>query len=220
MALPQQVVEQLNQGSRRTPGWSSGIILFSGSILFIVVFVYAGLQFGYVPYLNAQLSSLESQAQKVEQSVSVSDEASLVTFYSQINNLQSLITSHVFFSQFLDWLGQNTEANVYYASMSFTSNDQVTLLGIAKTSADISEQVAIFEASPEISGLSLSNVVLAPSTNEWTFDVVLTMRPSVFLWTPGTSSQGTAIVPVSAGGPATTNPATSTPGAAVPTTTP
>ena len=62
MALPQQVVEQLNQGTRRTPGWSSGMLLFSGSVLIVVIVIYAGLQFGYTPYLNGQVSSLESQA--------------------------------------------------------------------------------------------------------------------------------------------------------------
>jgi len=223
MALPQQVVEQLNQGSRRTPGWSSGIILFSGSILFIIVVVYAGLQFGYQPYLNGQLSSLESQAQKVGQSVSPADQASLVTFYSQINNLQSLIKNHVFFSQFLTWLEQNTEANVYYTSMSFASNDQITLLGVAKTQADVSQQVAVFEAAPEISGISLSNVVLASVANEWTFNVVLTMKPSVFLWTPGASTPASTVTPVSVpattGTTATTTSAVGTSAGATTTTT-
>jgi uncharacterized protein (DUF486 family) len=188
MALPQQVVEQLNQGSHRTPGWSSGIMLFSGSILFITLFIYAGLKFGYEPYLTGQISSLDSQAQKVGLSVSASDEATLVTFYSQISNLQSLIKNHVFFSQFLTWLEQHTEANVYYTSMVFTSGNQIALTGTAKTAADVSEQISVFEAASEISATSLSNVAFSPAGNDWTFNVVLTIDPSVLLWTPGVSS--------------------------------
>jgi len=130
MALPQQVVEQLNQGTRRTPGWSSGMLLFSGSVLVVVIVIYAGLQFGYTPYLNGQVSSLESQAQKLGQSVSVTDQANLVTFYSRINHLQSLIQNHIFFSKFLTWFEQHTEANVYYTNMVFASNDQVALVGV------------------------------------------------------------------------------------------
>ena len=205
MALPQQVVEQLNQGSRRTPGWSSGILLFSGSILFIILFIYAGLRLGYEPYLNAQLSSVKSQVQKVGQSVSAADEASLITFYSQISNIQSLIKNHIFFSQFLTWLERTTEANIYYTSMFFTSGDQITLTGIAKTSADVSEQVAAFEASPQVSSVALSNSTLSTSGNSWTFNVVLTMQPSVFLWTSGASSAGT---PASATATSTTNTTT------------
>ena len=192
MALPQQVVEQLSHGTPKTPGWSSGILLFSGSIFLIIIFVYAGLRFGYEPYLNAQLSSLESQAQKLGQSVSPADEANLVTFYSQIANLQSLIANHVFFSQFLAWLGQNTEANVYYTNMIFSSGNQIALAGVAKTSADVLEQVAVFEASPNASAVSLSSVVFSPSLGGWVFDVVLTMKPSVFLWASGASAAVTS----------------------------
>ena len=151
------------------------------------------MRFGYEPYLNAQLSSLEGQAQKVGQSVSPADEANLVTFYSQISNLESLIKNHVFFSQFLTWLEQNTEANVYYTSMSFTSGNQVTLVGIAKTSADVSEQVAVFEASPEVSSVSLSNVSSFSSANEWIFNAVLTMQPVRFPVDPGESSPAVVV---------------------------
>jgi hypothetical protein len=196
MALPQQVVEQLNRGTSRTPGWSSGILLFSGSILFIIIFIYAGLKFGYEPYLNAQLSSLESQAKKMGQSISVSDEQSLVTFYSQISNLRSLINNHTFFSEFLIWLGQNTEANIYYTSMAFSSGNQITLAGVAKTSSDVTQQVAAFEAAPEVSSVVLSNVTFSPSTNGWIFNAVLTMQPSVFLWAPGMSTPANAGAPV------------------------
>jgi hypothetical protein len=222
MALPQQVVEQLNQGSERTPGWSSGIILFSGSILFIILFIYAGLRFGYEAYLNAQISSLNGQAQKMGQSVSASDEASLVTFYSQISNLESLVKGHVFFSQFLTWLERNTEVNVNYTSMSFAAGNQVTLAGMAKTSADVSEQMAVFEADPSVSLVSLSNLTFSPTANEWTFNLVLTMQQSVFLWNESLSSPVGALVP----SPATTTPAgagnAAVPGIATttPTTTP
>lgn len=217
MALPQQVVEQLSRGSQRTPGWSSGILLFSGSILFIVALVYAGLRFGYEPYLNAQISSLESQVQKAGQSVSPADEANLIRFYSQISNLQSLLKNHVFFSQFLTWLEQHTEANASYVSMAFTSGSQVTLAGSAKTSADVSQQVAAFEAAPEVGAVSLSNVAFSTAANEWLFNVVLTMKPSVFLWTSGAA--GVAVPPVSAGTSPTTTPAAATVAPGVTTTT-
>jgi|GEM_PF-417868 hypothetical protein len=219
MALPQQVVQQLNQGSSRSPGWSSGIILFAGSIFFIIIFIYAGLKFGYEPYLNSQLSSLQGQAQKLGQSVSASDEASLVTFYSQISNIQSLIKGHVFFSQFLTWLEQNTEGNIYYTNMSFASGDQITLSGVAKTSADITEQVAAFEASPNISSVTLSNVAFSSSANDWTFNAVLVLNSSILLWTPGASSP-TVPMPASQATTPTTTPAATSSTAATSTASP
>lgn len=220
MALPQQVVEQLNLSgqSRRTPGWSSGIILFSGSIFLIVVCIYAGLQFGYEPYLNGQISALENQVQKVGQSISPSDEATLITFYSQVSNIQSLLKSHVFFSRFLTWLEQNTEANVYYTNMTYLSGDQITLNGNAKTSADIPEQIAVFEAAPNVSAVSLSNISYSSAANNWNFIVGLTMKQSIFLWTPSGSSPSIITVPVSIG-TSTASPS-STPISSAPTVAP
>jgi hypothetical protein len=188
MALPQQVVEQLSQGSHRTSGWSLGILFFSGGVLFVVVLIYAGLRFGYEPYLNSQVSSLNAQAQKVEQSVSPADEANLITFYSQITNIRLLIKNHIFFSRFLTWLEENTEANVYYTSMASTANGQVSLTGIGKTSADTLEQIAAFEASPDILSVAISNVGFSSTLNGWAFNVSLAMEPSLFLWTSGAAA--------------------------------
>ncbi len=218
MALPQQVVEQLSQeGSRRTPGWSFGVMLFSGSILLIVLAIYAGLQYGYEPYLNAQISGLQKQVDQLGRSVSPVDEANLVTFYSQISNLQSLVKNHIFFSQLLSWLETNTETNVYFTNMTFTSNDQMTLAGVGKTSADVAEQVAVFEASPDISSLSLSNANYSPTLNAWIFNLIITMKPSVLLWSVSSPAASTSTPSASA---TTTAAAPMIPaGAAIPTTT-
>ena len=201
MALPQQVVEQLSQEEApRTPGWSFGVMLFSGSILLIVLVIYAGLRFGYEPYLTGQMNALQSKVNDLGQSISPAEEASLVTFYSEIGNLESLVTSHVLFSHFLTWIEQNTEANVYYNTMSFASGDQVTLAGYAKTAADIPEQIAVFESSPDVSSVVLSSVSYSASSNNWVFNVVLTMNPDLLQWT----ASSTVSTPMVNGSPTST----------------
>jgi hypothetical protein len=132
-----------------------------------------------------------------------------------------LIKNHVFFSQFLTWLEQNTEANIYYTSMVLSSNNQITFDGIAKTPADITEQIAAFEASPEVAGVSLSNATFSSFMNGWTFNVVLTMQPSVFTWTPGTSpSAAVTSAPAEMSATTTSAAATGASGAATSTATP
>jgi hypothetical protein len=191
MPLPQQVVEQLSRdSSAKTPGWSSGIILFSIAIFGVVALIYLGLTFGYEPYLNGQITSAQSQTTKLGAQVSSADEAQLVTYYSQIANVQKLITSHVLFSQFLTWLGANTEANVYYTNFTFASGNQVTLAALAKTPADVVAQIGVFESSPEVQGVSVSNISSAQSGG-WSFNVVLTMNPSIFSWQSGTPTATT-----------------------------
>lgn len=191
MALPQQVINQLSQEPTATPGWSSGVILFSGALLLVTVGTYFFMTLGYEPYLNSQISDTQNQIAQLAQKISPDDQANLITFYSQIANLQSLLGKHVLFSQFFAWLGQNTESNVYYSQFAFASGNQITLTGLAKSEADVNEQVAIFEASPEVQKTAVSNVQLSATTGLWQFAATLIINPSIFI-----AQKPTSTVPV------------------------
>jgi hypothetical protein len=181
MPLPEKVIEQLGQESPNTPGWALGVLFFSGGILFLIVAVYLGLTLGYEPYLQSQLTSVQNQVNTLGNSVSASDQSQLINFYSQIANLQTLLRQHTLSSQLFSWLEQNTEANVYYRSLALTEGNQVALSGVAQGEADVNQQVSIFENSPEVSSVTVSNVT-APSLlgSGWTFSITLIMNPSVF----------------------------------------
>lgn len=209
MPLPQQVIEQLGREPTATPGWSSGILLFSGGVLLIMVALYFTLMFGYGPYLSGQISQAEDQASKVGQSISSADQANLVTYYSEVANLHTLVGSHVLFSQFLAWLGDNTEANVFYSNMNFTSGGEVTLAALGKSQADVNQQLEIFQSSPDVQGVAVGNISFSPTAGMWTFNVTLTMKQSIFLWqaaSGGVMLPAPTAVPVSASNTATTTP--------------
>lgn len=176
MALPQQVLERLSREPPKTPGWSFGLLMFSGVVLFIALLVYFGLLFGYEPYVQSQISKLETQINTLAKSVSPDDQARLVTFYSEITNIQNVLAHHVTFSAFLSWLENNTEANVYYSQFSFSSGSRVTLSGSAASEADVNQQVAIFESAPEVQSVNLSTVSLSPQSKRWQFGVTLVMK--------------------------------------------
>jgi hypothetical protein len=192
MPLPQQVIEQLGRGSVKTPGWSLGILFFSGSILCVMVAIYLGLTFGYEPYLNGSIAQAKSQMNVLGNSISSADQAKLIAYYSQVSNLNTLVSEHVFFSQFLTWLEGNTEANVYYGSLNFTSKNQVALTVFARTQADVNQQIAIFESSSDVIGVSVSNISFSAPAGMWTFALTLTLKPSLFLWQSAVASSSTA----------------------------
>jgi hypothetical protein len=199
MPLPQQVIEQLGRESVKTPGWSSGILFFSGTLLGIMVAIYVGLAFGYKPYLTNSIARAKSQIGALSDSISSADQAELVTYYSQISNLHALIGSHVYFSRFLTWLEGNTEANVYYGSLSFTSKNQVLLSVLARTQADVNQQIAVFESSPDVAGVSVPDVSFSPTAGMWTFSLTLILKPSLFLWqatSTAPAASGMVVVPV------------------------
>jgi len=185
MPLPEKVIEQLGrEPSSGSQGWAVGALLFSGGMLFLSLAIYFGLTMGYEPYLQNQLSATQSQVSALNNSISASDQAQLIDFYSQIANLQTLLKNHAHSSQFFSWIETNTEANVYFQSLTLTSQDQATLAGIAATEADVNQQIAVFESSPDVSSVSVSSVnapQLTGNNTGWTFSVVLTMKPAVFL---------------------------------------
>jgi len=178
MPLPQTVVEQLGKEPPKTPGWSVGMLAFAGSLVFIVVLIYVGLTFGYEPYLNGQISATQNQINQLSQQISPADQTNLINFYSELANLKSLLANHVIASNLFPWLEQNTEANVYYTSFSFSDGNQITLSAVAQTESDVNQQLAIFEASPEVSNVTISGVS-AGTTAGWNFSVGLTINPSI-----------------------------------------
>jgi hypothetical protein len=179
MPLPEKVIEQLGREPTGTQGWAVGALLFSGGLFFLALLIYAGLAFGYEPYLQSQLQSEQNQMNALSQSIPGSDQAQLIDYYSQIANLQSLLQDHVDEVAFFSWLEKDTEANIYYQSFALTGGDRVSLAGMGLTEADVNQQIAIFENAPEVSAVTVSNVT-APETpgSGWGFSITLTIEPS------------------------------------------
>ena len=188
MPLPQQVINQLSQETPETTGWFSGTLTFSLVVLVLMFVIYGGMLALYEPYLNNQITNTQAQLTRLSQSISSNDESQLITFYSQLNNTQTLLQKHVLFSNFLSWLAQNTEANISYSQLSFTStaNDQIVLTGTAPSEADINQQLALFQASPSVDNVAISNVAQASNSSQWQFQLTLTMDPKLFLSSPQT----------------------------------
>jgi hypothetical protein len=180
MPLPEKVIEQLGRETTDTQGWATGALFFSGGILFLALAIYFGLTLGYTPYLQSQLNATKDQVKALENSMSTGDQTQLVNFYSQIANLQSLLKNHVLTSQLLAWFEKNTEANIYYQSMALATGGHITLTGVAASEADINQQMAVFENSPDVTSVVVSNVT-APQLggSGWGFSVVLILKPSV-----------------------------------------
>lgn len=180
MALPQQVLDRLSREPPKTPGWSLGLLIFSGGILFITISVYVGLRFGYEPYLNENIDVLNSKINTLAKSISADDEDRLIKFYSQVTNLKTVLGNHVTLSPFFSWIEKNTEANVYFSRLSFSSQsagNQITLAGSAPSVADINQQAAIFESSAEVKSVNISSISKSNETGQWTFSATLLLNP-------------------------------------------
>jgi hypothetical protein len=158
MALPQQVIDRLSNETRRTPKWSSGLLVFSIGIFLLMVAIYFMMTVGYEPYLNAQIAPLQQKMDAASKSISADQESAFLNFYSEVSNLQTLLKNHIAFTPFFAWLEKNTEANVYYSHIVFSSGTQASLTVDAKTQNDLDQQIAIFESAPEVTRVTVSGV--------------------------------------------------------------
>jgi hypothetical protein len=177
MPLPEKVIQQLGKEPAATPGWSAGLISFSAGILFLTLFLWAGLQFGYKPYLDARTQKIEDQINQVNQAIAPADQANIINFYSQLSNLRQLLRTHTIPTNVLSWLAANTEPNVYYSSFSIGANGQMTLTANARTEGDANKQIAIFENSPQIKTMSVSGITAALGV--WQFGITMTIDPAI-----------------------------------------
>lgn len=179
MALPQKVIEQLGREPSRTPGWAGQILMFSGTIFFISLVIYFGLNFGYKTYLNSTVKKLQDQVATFSQQISVEDQKKIISFYSQISNLKTALTNHVFSSQLFSWLEKNTQVNVFFDKFNLNvANNQLSLSGVAKTMDDVNQQLVIFQSQENVSKLALGSVNFTGGI--WRFETVLSFHPGYF----------------------------------------
>ncbi len=173
MALPEQVIDKLSREQVDTPGWSSRLLMFSGTVFFISIAVYAGIVFGYKPYLENQIASLDNQIKTYGQQIPPEEQTKLISFYSQIANLRNILGSHIVSSQIFDWLEKNTIPAIYYSKLDLLSpSNQLNLAGYSKSMDDFSKQAILFQNNPLVERIAINSVTAAPG-DLWQFDITL-----------------------------------------------
>lgn len=180
MALPQSVLERMSREPVGTPGWSGGLIFFSATVLLLSLFVYAGLEYGYKPKLTQDIADLDIQIKNFSQKVTVEDQEKITSFYSQLSNAKKLLENHIVVSPVFNWIQNVTNNNVYYTKFALTvDNRQLALGGAARSMADVTNQVALFQRQPNVEKVGLGSVGV-DQTGSWKFDMTLTFSKNFF----------------------------------------
>jgi hypothetical protein len=179
MALPPSAIEQLSRDPLRTPGWSGRLLMFSVTLLFISIAGYAGLTFGYEPYLTNRIQEAKSEMDQLSRKASAEEQSKVLSFYSQLVNVKNLIDGHTYPTLLFKWIETATHPNVYFVKFDFNAkNRTVSLLGTAKNVRDVTEQIEIFEKRPEVAQVSFSNVSVL-GTGGWQFDASVVLKEGI-----------------------------------------
>ncbi len=196
MALPTQEIERLTRGKSSEQGSYKQLLLLAGSLFAISLIIYLGLSYGYEPYLNGQKDDLDIQIQEFSKKIPQEDQTKLVSFYSQLANVKTLLGKHPMTSKAFDWLETNTQANTYFTKLTFNvPTSQITLLGNSKSPQDAAEQAAIFESQPEVLRLNLNNLAVSPGGG-WQFNMTVFMDSKFLLPASGAAGAGAGASPI------------------------
>lgn len=132
------------------------ILLFSGIVFGISIFVFFGLRFGYASYLDSRSKNLDERIQELASRVSQEDQQDLISFYSQIVNLRTVIEKHHFVAKTFDYIEKYILPTVVYTGAKVSMNGtSVVISGEANTMQDLIEQLSVFDSAPEFEGKAI-----------------------------------------------------------------
>jgi lipopolysaccharide export LptBFGC system permease protein LptF len=181
--MAQYTKSALEQELKRPGSSSSGLpwrlLIFMSIVFCTVAALYLGITLGYEPYLNSQIRELDQEISQLTQSIDEEQQKKLISFYSQLVNINALLAEQAETSKFFAFLEKNTSGSVYYerADLSVTERS-AKLDGVASSYSVLAQQVELFRRSSEVEGISLENSSAGESGID--FSLMLSLNPKIF----------------------------------------
>ncbi len=181
MAQSSSLLEkELRQGGRSAgAGWPWHLLIFMSLIVGLFLLLYAGMTWGYVPYLESQVGRRDAEIKKL---ISLGDEktASLSRFYSKLANAQILLKEHAVGTRILDLVENNLHPTVYLTGADIQSVQRTARLsGIASSYDAVGQQLALLRKQPGVISAFLEDSSLREQ-GDVRFTIRLIMKPSAF----------------------------------------
>jgi len=160
-------------------GWPWRFLLISLVSFGIALFIYLGLFFGYRSYLNQQISKKDAEIAQLAATVPKEDQERLVKFYSQLQNLKSLLDQHIINSKILPFLEKNTNRRVFYPKLEADIRRRtLNLEGVAESFEVLAQQLEAFRRAKEVERFIITDSQLVEGQVRFRLSVVL--KPEVF----------------------------------------
>lgn len=181
--MPPQYPSLNNQAYSQREKIASGVprrfLVFSTFFFGGILLLYLGLHFGYAAFLRAQIKDSKDELTALGQKIPADDQKELVQIYSQVNNIQRLLTVHVFPSRTFSFFESNTVKKVAYLGTDLSVPDRrLTIDGVAVSYDELVKQLAAYEEAPEVERVNLETSDIAGKVVR--FKIHLTLKPEVF----------------------------------------
>ena len=171
--------EPLSNQSGLTMLWPRRLTIFSFVLFFFFLAGHPGFAFGYHPYVNKLIAERDAEIEELAQTIPKEDQENFLTFYSQLVNLKSILSRHPAGSRVFPYLESSTNQKVYFTRFDLDLRDKkATLDGVADSYDVLTEQLRVFEQSPEILSYTLGGV--SQTGDRVAFGLTLILRSSLF----------------------------------------
>ena len=185
MEQPKSFIEQaLSKPEELEVGWSWRLLVLTCFIFGITLVIFLGMKFGYEPYLDKKIKTLDAEIDKLNQSFTQSQVDNFIKFYSQLSNLKILLNNHIFGSNILKFLEENSLKNLTYTGLDLdVSRKETKLSGTISSYELLAQQLEIFRQSPLVKEVFLKNS-RKNDRGEIDFEVTLVLAKDLFKETP------------------------------------
>ena len=169
----------LTEQERLPSGVPQRFLIFSIFVFLLALLSYLGLAFGYAPFLRGGIEDAKAKIDELNRRISASDQEELTRLYSQISNIEKLLSSHILASRIFTFLETNTAPQVTYLGADLSVPDRrLTLDGAAASYEELVRQLAAYEKAQEVERLNLESAEAVGSVVR--FKVNLVFKPSIF----------------------------------------
>lgn len=173
-------------------GWPWRFLTIMVIVFLAVVLSYFGLEFGYKPYLEKQLNTVQNQINDATNAIVSDQSRNYLGFYSQILNIETLLKTHTNPSAFLPFLASSTNPMVSYTAVKVTvPQDKIDISGAASSYAVLASQLQAYENSPEVTRTVLEGSQAAAGAVS--FQVTLYVNPELFTYNEMSASSSANI---------------------------
>ena len=137
------------------------LMIFTFILLLLSIFIFVGLRFGYITYLDTQVETVDTQMEELAAQVSEGEKERFLTFYSQLVNLQTVLDRRFFAQNIFTFLEDRTLPEVYYTDVEYEERRLGAYLsGRTDNMKNFVNQLAIYDESDEVARAILGKLTV------------------------------------------------------------
>lgn len=164
MAMPyntQTLLEQeLSKTDKNIVGWPFKLLSFALIVFALVGGLYLGLEYGFKGiYLSSKMKAVDNKLNSIE--FRGEQKNNLINFYSQIYNINDILSSRKIASKYVEILEKSTIKEISYDNININSANKkftIEVRGKANTFGTVAQQVELYKKIEGVKNVSFSSL--------------------------------------------------------------